>query len=63
MIGLQSGIDLLKAGYRVTIIAAHLPGDEAIEYTSPWYVLDLFHDYESHCFSDNIFLRPTDWEM
>jgi len=36
VIGLQSAIDLLKAGHRVTIVAAHLPGDKVIEYTSPW---------------------------
>jgi hypothetical protein len=30
---------LLRAGFRVFIIAKHLPGDESIEYTSPWWVL------------------------
>ncbi|KAE9366356.1 nucleotide-binding domain-containing protein [Stipitochalara longipes BDJ] len=34
--GLQTSISLLQAGYRVFIIAKHLPGDESIEYTSPW---------------------------
>ena len=34
--GLQSAIYLQRAGYRVTIIAEHVPGDEAPHYTSPW---------------------------
>jgi glycine/D-amino acid oxidase-like deaminating enzyme len=34
--GLQTSISLLRAGFRVFIIAKHLPGDESIEYTSPW---------------------------
>lgn len=36
--GLQTSISLLEAGYRVCIIGKHLPGDESIEYTSPWYI-------------------------
>lgn len=36
VIGLQTSISLLEAGYRVCIIGKHLPGDESIEYTSPW---------------------------
>jgi glycine/D-amino acid oxidase-like deaminating enzyme len=27
---------LLEAGYDVTIVAKHFPGDQSIEYTSPW---------------------------
>ncbi|KAI7154560.1 hypothetical protein KC349_g7579 [Hortaea werneckii] len=34
--GLTSAIFLTEAGYEVTIIAAHVPGDTSIEYTSPW---------------------------
>ncbi|QDS74927.1 hypothetical protein FKW77_004292 [Venturia effusa] len=36
VIGLQTAISLLEAGYKVTIVAKHLPGDLSIEYTSPW---------------------------
>ena len=36
--GLTSAWFLAEAGYKVTVIAAHVPGDESIEYTSPWYV-------------------------
>ncbi|KAJ4298298.1 hypothetical protein N0V90_006198 [Kalmusia sp. IMI 367209] len=35
VIGLQTANDLLDAGYKVTILAKHWPGDETIEYTSP----------------------------
>ena len=34
--GLQTAISLLEAGYEVTIKAKHFPGDQSIEYTSPW---------------------------
>lgn len=34
--GLTSASFLAEAGYEVTIIAAHVPGDSSIEYTSPW---------------------------
>ncbi|EMC98904.1 hypothetical protein BAUCODRAFT_31180 [Baudoinia panamericana UAMH 10762] len=34
--GLTSAMLLAEAGYEVTIIAAHVPGDSSIEYTSPW---------------------------
>lgn len=37
MIGLQTAITLLEAGAAVTIIAKHVPGDKAKDYTSPWY--------------------------
>lgn len=36
VIGLTNAILLAESGYLVTIIAAHVPGDESIEYTSPW---------------------------
>jgi len=36
VIGLTTAVELLRKGYKVTIIAAHLPGDQSIEYTSPW---------------------------
>ena len=34
--GLTSAVFLAEAGYEVTVVAAHVPGDESIEYTSPW---------------------------
>lgn len=34
--GLTSALFLAQAGYKVTILAAHFPGDSSIEYTSPW---------------------------
>jgi D-amino-acid oxidase len=34
--GLTSALFLAEAGYEVTIIAAHLPEDRSLEYTSPW---------------------------
>jgi D-amino-acid oxidase len=36
--GLTSALFLAEAGYVVTTIAAHVPGDSSIEYTSPWLV-------------------------
>ncbi|KAF2686385.1 nucleotide-binding domain-containing protein [Lentithecium fluviatile CBS 122367] len=36
VIGLQTANTLLDAGYKVTILAKHWPGDEDIGYTSPW---------------------------
>lgn len=36
VIGLTNAVLLAEAGYLVTVIAAHVPGDESIEYTSPW---------------------------
>jgi hypothetical protein len=36
VIGLQSAIALLEAGYKVTVIGKHLPGDLSTDYTSPW---------------------------
>jgi D-amino-acid oxidase len=37
VIGLQSALSLLEAGFKITMIAKHLPGDKSLEYTSPWY--------------------------
>jgi D-amino-acid oxidase len=34
--GLQTSFSLLEHGYRVTIIASHVPGDFSPAYTSPW---------------------------
>ena len=34
--GLTSSVFVAEDGYQVTIIASHVPGDESIEYTSPW---------------------------
>jgi len=39
VIGLQCALSLLEEGFNVTIIAKHIPGDESIEYASPWWVL------------------------
>lgn len=36
--GLQTALFLLDAGYDVTIVAKHLPGDLDIDYASPWSV-------------------------
>ncbi|GAA5978875.1 hypothetical protein JCM11641_003598 [Rhodosporidiobolus odoratus] len=37
VVGLSTGIRLLEAGYRVSIVARDMPGDgKTIEYTSPW---------------------------
>ncbi|CZT14890.1 uncharacterized protein RCC_12004 [Ramularia collo-cygni] len=36
VIGLTNAVFLAEAGYSVTIIAAHVPGDQSIEYASPW---------------------------
>ncbi|KAF2456559.1 hypothetical protein BDY21DRAFT_287939 [Lineolata rhizophorae] len=36
VVGLQTAVFLLEAGYNVTIVAKHFPGDQTIEYTSPW---------------------------
>jgi D-amino-acid oxidase len=34
--GLQTSLSLLQHGHRVTIVAAHTPGDFSPTYTSPW---------------------------
>jgi hypothetical protein len=35
IIGLQTAFFLLEAGFDVTMVAKHWPGDEDLEYTSP----------------------------
>jgi len=35
VIGLQTALFLLKAGFDVTMMAKHFPGDDDIEYSSP----------------------------
>jgi len=35
--GLTTAAFLAEAGHEVTVVAAHVPGDSSIEYTSPWY--------------------------
>lgn len=39
--GLQTALYLLDAGYQVTIVAEHVPGDESAHYASPWYIYPL----------------------
>ncbi|ORY15113.1 FAD dependent oxidoreductase [Clohesyomyces aquaticus] len=36
VVGLQTAVSLLEDGHKVTIVTEHFPGDESIEYTSPW---------------------------
>lgn len=36
VIGLLSAVTLTKAGYKVTIIARDLPGDDTQDWASPW---------------------------
>ena len=42
--GLTTAVFLAEEGYKVTIVAAHVPGDSSIEYTSPWYVWTVIGD-------------------
>jgi Glycine/D-amino acid oxidases (deaminating) len=37
VIGLLSALALTDAGYKVTIVARDLPGDESQDWASPWY--------------------------
>lgn len=37
VIGLLSALTLTSAGYKVTIIARDLPGDDTQDWASPWY--------------------------
>jgi glycine/D-amino acid oxidase-like deaminating enzyme len=39
VIGLLSAFTLADAGYKVTIIARNLPGDESVDWASPWYFI------------------------
>lgn len=36
VIGLLSALTLTDAGYKVTIVARDLPGDETQDWASPW---------------------------
>lgn len=38
IIGLFSALTLTNAGYKVTVIARDLPGDETQDWASPWYI-------------------------
>lgn len=40
VIGLTSALVLSEAGYKVSILARELPGDESKNWASPWYVLN-----------------------
>lgn len=39
IVGLLSALTLTEAGYKVTIIARDLPGDETQDWASPWYIV------------------------
>ena len=41
MAGLTTSLVLAQKGYKVTVVAKHMPGDLSIEYTSPWAVSPL----------------------
>ena len=36
--GLTTALVLARKGYKITVVAKHMPGDLSIEYTSPWAV-------------------------
>ncbi|RPB24000.1 nucleotide-binding domain-containing protein, partial [Terfezia boudieri ATCC MYA-4762] len=36
VVGLQTALSLLEAGYGVIVVAKYWPGDKSIDYTSPW---------------------------
>ena len=36
IIGLTTALVLQKLGFDVTVAAKYMPGDEAVDYTSPW---------------------------
>lgn len=38
IIGLTTALILSQAGYRVTIVARELPGDDSTKWASPWFV-------------------------
>ena len=40
IIGLMSALTLTDAGYKVTIVARDLPGDESQDWASPWSVVN-----------------------
>lgn len=41
IIGLLSALTLSEAGYKVTIVARNVPGDESQKWASPWYVFGI----------------------
>lgn len=49
VVGLTNAVFLAEAGYTVTVIAAHVPGDSSVEYTSPWYLQSVPAGQVSHC--------------
>ncbi|PNS15268.1 D-amino-acid oxidase [Sphaceloma murrayae] len=55
--GLQSAVYLLEAGYKVTIVASHLPGDQHSQYTSPWAGAH----WRTHAGSEDI--REQKWDL
>ncbi|TKA61325.1 hypothetical protein B0A55_11330 [Friedmanniomyces simplex] len=55
--GLTSAVFLAEAGYEVTVIAAHVPGDSSIEYTSPWAGAH----WHTHATPDDP--RACDWDV
>lgn len=36
--GLTTALVLARKGYKVIVVAQHMPGDLSIQYTSPWAV-------------------------
>jgi hypothetical protein len=40
--GLTTALVLARRGYRIVVVAQHLPGDLTIEYTSPWAAAQWF---------------------
>jgi len=37
--GLTTALVLARQGYKITVVAEHMPGDLSIRYTSPWAVV------------------------
>ncbi|KAK3109516.1 hypothetical protein LTR53_017151 [Teratosphaeriaceae sp. CCFEE 6253] len=55
--GLTTAAFLAEAGHEVTILAAHVPGDSSIEYTSPWAGAH----WHTHAAPDDP--RACDWDV
>ncbi|KAK5108780.1 hypothetical protein LTR62_007840 [Meristemomyces frigidus] len=55
--GLTTALLLAEAGYKITIVAAHVPGDSSIEYTSPWAGAH----WHTHATKDTP--RECDWDV
>lgn len=49
IIGLDVALALAERGYGrlITVVAEYMPGDTAVEYTSPWFVHNSFSPYDS----------------